>query len=137
MEIGVGRLPVKSVEEAKIVVDKLIYYAQTQRTAGSWRRKISFVVDDGDFNIHQQDADDISEVTLKTSKDLIINKIYLDAFPQIATVTVQSLPEVNKALNKSVNEGALIINYSGHGGTDGWTEEGADTRTDSVLAKFE
>ncbi len=128
MEIGVGRLPVKSVEEAKNVVDKLIYYAQTQRTAGSWRRKISFVADDGDFNIHQQDADDISEVTLKTSKDLIINKIYLDAFPQIATANGAISPEVNKALNKSVNEGALIINYSGHGGTDGWTEEKVLTR---------
>ncbi|MFN3489797.1 MAG: type IX secretion system sortase PorU, partial [Emticicia sp.] len=51
MEIGVGRLPVKTVEDAKIAVDKLIYYARTQRTAGSWRRKISFVADDGDFNI--------------------------------------------------------------------------------------
>ncbi|MFN3490001.1 MAG: type IX secretion system sortase PorU, partial [Emticicia sp.] len=128
MEIGVGRLPVKTVEEAKIAVDKLIYYARTQRTAGSWRRKISFVADDGDFNIHQQDADDISEVTLKTSKDLIINKIYLDAFPQIATANGAISPEVNKALNKSVNEGALIINYSGHGGTDGWTEEKVLTR---------
>lgn len=128
MEIGVGRLPVKSVEEAKNVVDKLIYYARTQRTAGSWRRKISFVADDGDFNIHQQDADDISEVTLKISKDLIINKIYLDAFPQIATANGAISPDVNKALNKSVNEGALIINYSGHGGTDGWTEEKVLTR---------
>lgn len=128
MDIGVGRLPVKSVEEAKNVVDKLIYYARTQRTAGSWRRKISFVADDGDFNIHQQDADDISEVTLKTTKDLIINKIYLDAYPQFATANGAISPEVNKALNKSVNEGALIINYSGHGGTDGWTEEKILTR---------
>ncbi len=128
MEIGVGRLPVKSVEEAKIVVDKLIYYARTQRTAGSWRRKISFVADDGDFNIHQQDAENISEAMTKTSKDLIVNKIYLDAFPQIATANGAISPEVNKALNKSVNEGALIINYSGHGGTDGWTEEKVLTR---------
>jgi hypothetical protein len=128
MEIGVGRLPVKSLEEAKNVVDKLIYYARTQRTAGGWRRKISFVADDGDFNIHQRDAEDISEVTLKTTKDLIINKIYLDAFPQIATANGAISPEVNKALNKSVNDGALIINYSGHGGTDGWTEEKVLTR---------
>lgn len=128
MDIGVGRLPVKSVEEAKNVVDKLIYYTRTQRTAGSWRRKISFVADDGDFNIHQRDADDISEVTLKTTKDLIINKIYLDAFPQIATANGAISPAVNKALNKSVNDGALIINYSGHGGTDGWTEEKILTR---------
>jgi len=128
LEIGIGRLPVKNIEEAKNVVDKLIHYARTQRTAGSWRRKISFVADDGDSNIHQKDADDISEVMLKTSKDLIINKIYLDAFPQIATANGAISPEVNKALNKSVIEGALIINYSGHGGIDGWTEEKVLTR---------
>lgn len=128
MEIGVGRLPVKTIEEAKNVVDKLIYYARNQRTVGAWRRKISFVADDGDANIHQQDADDVAEIMAKNSKDIIINKIYLDAFSQTATANGAIAPTANTAINKSVNEGALIINYSGHGGTDGWTEEKIVTR---------
>jgi hypothetical protein len=128
LEVGVGRLPVKTIEEAKNVVDKLIYYARNQRTSGSWRRKISFVADDGDANIHQQDADDVAEIMSKSSKDLVVNKIYLDAFPQIATANGAIAPTANAAINKSINEGALIINYSGHGGTDGWTEEKIVTR---------
>ena len=128
LEIGIGRLPVKTEDEAKNVVDKLIFYANNPKTVGNWREKISFVADDGDNNIHQKDADDISKLTAETNKDLIINKIYVDAFPQIATANGAIAPQVNKALNKAVNEGSLIINYSGHGGTDGWTEEKILTR---------
>ena len=128
LEIGIGRLPVKTEDEAKNVVDKLVFYANNQKTVGNWREKISFVADDGDGNIHQKDADDISKLTAETSKDLLINKIYVDAFPQIATANGAIAPQANKSLNKAVNEGSLIINYSGHGGTDGWTEEKILTR---------
>lgn len=128
LEIGIGRLPVKTEDEAKNVVDKLIFYANNPKTVGKWRQKISFVADDGDGNIHQKDADNISKLTAETSKDLIINKIYVDAFPQVATANGAIAPQVNKTLNAAVNEGSLIINYSGHGGTDGWTEEKILTR---------
>ncbi len=128
LEIGIGRLPVKTEEEAKNVVDKLIFYANNQKTVGNWREKISFVADDGDNNIHQKDADDISKLMSETNKDLLINKIYVDAFPQIATANGATAPQANRSLNKAVNEGSLIINYSGHGGTDGWTEEKILTR---------
>jgi hypothetical protein len=128
LEIGIGRLPVKTEEEAKNVVDKLFFYAQNKKTVGNWRQKISFVADDGDGNIHQKDADDISKISAQINKDLLISKIYVDAFPQIATANGATAPQVNKTLNKAVNEGSLIINYSGHGGTDGWTEEKILTR---------
>jgi Peptidase family C25/Secretion system C-terminal sorting domain len=128
LEIGIGRLPVKTEDEAKNVVDKLIFYANNQKTVGNWREKISFIADDGDNNIHQKDADDISKLMAETNKDLIINKIYVDAFPQIATANGAIAPQANQSLNKAVNEGSLIINYSGHGGTDGWTEEKILTR---------
>ncbi len=128
LEIGIGRLPVKTEDEAKNVVDKLIFYANNPKTVGNWRKKISFVADDGDDNIHQKDADDIAKIMTETSKDLITNKIYVDAFPQIATANGAIAPQANQSLNKAVNEGSLIINYSGHGGTDGWTEEKILTR---------
>ena len=128
LEIGIGRLPVKTKDEAKNVVDKLIFYANNKKTVGNWRERISFVADDGDGNIHQKDADNISKLTAETSKELIISKIYVDAFPQIATANGAIAPQANHSLNRAVNEGSLIINYSGHGGTDGWTEEKILTR---------
>ncbi|MBA4851803.1 type IX secretion system sortase PorU [Emticicia sp. BO119] len=122
-DISVGRLPVKSVEEAKNVVDKLIYYANNARTIGKWRSKVSFVADDGDGNIHQEDADRIASLIENQDENLFINKIYVDNYKQISTSTGTIAPDANKTLNKVVNEGSLIVNYSGHGGPDGWTEE--------------
>lgn len=122
-DISIGRLPVKSTEEAKNVVDKLMYYARNAKTTGRWRGKISFVADDGDGNIHQEDADRIAGIIEAQDGNLTINKIYVDNFRQISTSSGTIAPDANKALNKAVNEGSLIVNYSGHGGPDGWTEE--------------
>ena len=123
MDISVGRLPAKSAEDAKNVVDKLVYYAQTAKTIGRWRGKISFVADDGDGNIHQEDADRIANLIGNQDENLSINKIYVDNFKQTSTASGTIAPDANKSLNKAVNEGSLIVNYSGHGGPDGWTEE--------------
>ncbi len=123
MDIGVGRLPAKTAEEARNIVDKLIYYAQNTKTIGKWRGKISFVADDGDGNVHQSDADRIATLLETQDKNVTINKIYLDDYKQVATSTGTIAPDANKTLNKAVNEGSLIVNYSGHGGPDGWTEE--------------
>ncbi|GAB3520635.1 type IX secretion system sortase PorU [Emticicia fontis] len=123
LDISVGRLPAKSVEDAKNVVDKLIYYANNAKTIGRWRGKISFVADDGDGNIHQEDADRIANLIGVQDQNIFLNKIYVDNFKQISTSTGTIAPDANKSLNQAVNEGSLIINYSGHGGPDGWTEE--------------
>jgi hypothetical protein len=123
LDISIGRLPAKSAEEAKNVVDKLIYYAQAAKTIGRWRGKISFVADDGDGNIHQEDADRIATLIGAQDQNITLNKIYVDNFKQVPTSSGSIAPDANKSLNKAVNEGSLIINYSGHGGPDGWTEE--------------
>ena len=57
LDIGVGRIPASSVEEAANVVDKIINYDTNKKTLGQWRKNIVFVADDGDLNQHQQQAD--------------------------------------------------------------------------------
>nr|MCU0324447.1 type IX secretion system sortase PorU [Spirosomataceae bacterium] len=125
LDIGVGRLPVNSVEEAEHVVGKLIHYATSKRSLGRWRGRLSFVADDIDQYRydHQLDAEAISERVYDQNKNLTINKLYLDIFPQISTPNGATSPEANKALNRAVNEGSLIVNYNGHGDETGWTEE--------------
>lgn len=123
LEIGIGRLPVKTPEEAKTVVDKLIYYDTSQKTLGRWRSKLSFVADDGDFNIHQADADKLSSNAFLLNKNLNLNKVYVDAFPLVSVPNGNISPKANKALTKAVEDGSLIVNYNGHGAESGWTEE--------------
>jgi len=132
VEIGIGRLPVKSAAEAKVIVDKLIHYASSPKSRGRWQNTIHFVADDGDGTIHQQHADELARLT---HDNFLSSRIFLDAFPQTTTSLGQKVPGVNAAIKKSINEGTLILNYTGHGGTSGWAEEQVLTLTEMQTAR--
>ncbi len=42
---------------------------------------------------------------------------------------------MNEAIRKSINDGVLILNYTGHGGTSGWAEEQVLTVADMLAAR--
>lgn len=118
LDIGIGRLPVKTAGEAANVVDKLIGYESAR---GTWQGRLAFVADDGDYNVHVQDAD-----RLATGLDTLAyqaDKIYLDAFPQTGSGSDQKSPKASQALNQAVRDGRLILSFAGHGGVSGWTQE--------------
>ncbi|RAJ97854.1 peptidase C25-like protein [Larkinella arboricola] len=133
LDIGVGRLPVKSAEEARTVVDKLIRYATTGKLPGDWQTKIAFVADDGDRdfpNIHQTDADRLAQLISTGHSPFRAEKLYLDSFVQETGASGQKAPVVNQAITKALNDGRLIVNYTGHGGETGWAEEQVVTLQD-------
>jgi len=122
LDIGVGRIPCKTIPEASIAVNKLLSYANNKKNLGNWRNKISFVADDGDVNTHLNDADRLT-VMLDTSYSYLnVKKIYLDAYPQESTPSVTSI-KTKETINSTVELGTLILNYTGHGGETGWTNE--------------
>jgi hypothetical protein len=123
LEIGVGRLPVRTPDEARFIVDKLIHYANHAQVRRKWRNRLTFVADDGDANTHQLDADRLAQEVVQNYPVLNVDKIYVDAFPQVITPGGQLAPRVKEAINKTVNDGSLIVNYTGHGGESGWAEE--------------
>jgi Peptidase family C25 len=123
LEIGIGRLPVKSVKEAKEVVDKLIYYSSSKNTLGNWRSKIAFVADNGDGNIHQSDADTFAQIIERKVPNYQTDKIYVDAFPLIISPGIQRSPEAKKTLIQTLQQGVLIMNYNGHGSEEGLADE--------------
>jgi hypothetical protein len=132
LDIGVGRLPVKSVAEAEIVVDKIIHYATSAKGKGTWRNTIHFVADNGDGRIHQRDADLLAKLS---GGQFLPSRIFLDAFPQVLTPLGQTVPKANDAIRKSINEGVLVLNYTGHGGTSGWAEEQVLTLSDMMSVR--
>ncbi|MFN6944697.1 MAG: type IX secretion system sortase PorU [Cytophagaceae bacterium] len=122
LDIGIGRLPVNSAAEAEAVVNKLIHY-HNPASMGNWRNRLTFVADDGDRNLHLDHADQLSDFVLSNSQVYNINKIYLDAYPQISSPGGEIAPEVNRAIDQAADKGTLIMNYSGHGGVLGWAQE--------------
>ncbi|MDQ1086034.1 type IX secretion system sortase PorU [Siphonobacter sp. SORGH_AS_1065] len=120
VDIGIGRLPVKYLSEAKQVVDKLMHY-EDPATRGTWQSKCTFVADDGDYNVHAEDAERLVQFLEKTPYQA--EKIYLDAFPQIGTGLDQKSPKTNEAITSAMNDGRLLVAFAGHGGVSGWTQE--------------
>lgn len=133
LDIGIGRLPVQTAEEAQGVVDKIIrYIAPEEPQLGSWRTKVCIIADDEDGNLHLEQADSLSSINGYVTPLYNQNKIYLDAFPQLKTPSGDKYPEVTERIDEQVDEGALIINYIGHGGTGGWAHERILQQNDMV-----
>jgi hypothetical protein len=121
LDISVGRLPVKKIEEARIVVDKLIEY--DLNSPGDWRKQLVFVSDDGDFNIHHAQSDLMAESIETNHPEFNVKKIYLDAFVQKMSQIGQVSPDATTALSNAARQGAVIVNYTGHGGEQQWMQE--------------
>ncbi len=122
VDIGIGRLPVKSATEAQLIVNKIRTYTNPENW-GDWLNQICFVGDDEDNNIHMIDADNLASFVDTTYPHFFIKKIYLDAFPQESSANFESYPEVNRLINDAINNGILIFNYTGHGGENGLAHE--------------
>ncbi len=124
IDIGIGRFPVSTVEEAKTIVDKIIRYSSSSDTVLSeWRNTITFIADDENTNLHLHQAEQLAQIVNDKYPVFNLNKIYLDAYKMIQTPAGARLPEVNDAIAKALKSGTVILNYTGHGGEDGWAAE--------------
>jgi len=112
IDVAVGRIPARSAAEANRMVDKIMAYHHPSRF-GEWRNKLIFLADDKDLNLHLKDAEAVSAAV--GNPVFQSQKIYLDAFPLVGGSGGNRYPAVNEALVNGVNNGALILNYSGHG----------------------
>ena len=122
MDVAIGRFSVQTLQEADGIVDKVESY-YSSATFKDWRNKIVFVGDDEDGVVHMSQADDLSKLVDLKGKDFNTEKIYLDAYQQQSTASGARYPEVTDDLVQTVEDGALFVNYTGHGGETGWTAE--------------
>jgi len=112
--IGVGRIPVNTLAEATTVVDKLEAYLLNTET-GSWKNTLVFLCDDGNDNVHMKDGDAVIAQTSAHYPDYLYRRIYWDAYNREQTATGNGYPDVQDAIAKQITDGALIMNYTGHG----------------------
>lgn len=122
LDVSVGRLPVRSRSEAQGIISKIRAYLDPNNR-GDWQNKIVFVGDDGDGVTHMSQSNQLAGVVERNHKEYNLNKIFLDAYQRISTAAGLRYPEVNEDIRRSVQNGALIVNYTGHGGETGWTAE--------------
>ncbi|TVT40605.1 type IX secretion system sortase PorU [Hymenobacter setariae] len=145
-DIGVGRIPVRpprarrdqatSDEQARQVVDKLIAYDGTA-SFGKWRNRLTLTADDNDPAIGMTfttESESIFAPALQAAEPAYnIRKTYLDLFPQQTVAAGQRSPAAEAAINDALNQGSLLIGYTGHGGIESLTDERIITKA-SLLA---
>ena len=123
LDVGIGRLPAVTQEDAKIMVDKIIHYSTSPETLGHWRNQVCIIADDEDNNIHLRQAEQLAYIVDTGQAKINLQKIYLDAYRQESSSGGERYPEVNAAINARMDKGALIMNYVGHGGETGLAHE--------------
>lgn len=125
LDVGVGRVVCQTLFEAESYVDKVIHY-NSSSSLGDWRSTICFVADDVDEEWEyrlQKNIDEIAHHVDTTYHNYNVKKIYLDAYQQVASAGGQRYPEAREDIIETVDIGALIMHYYGHGGEVGWAEE--------------
>ncbi|MEM1272113.1 MAG: C25 family cysteine peptidase, partial [Bacteroidota bacterium] len=140
MDIGIGRIPARTIEEARGVVAKIKHY-ESPETQGRWRTRYTFVADDeypttrGDGDLHTQNADVVAEDVSARFPEMKIDKVYAISYPAESTPNgQQQVPEATRAVVRLIDEqGSLLWNYSGHGGYAGLADEDLLTLEDIEL----
>ena len=121
-DVAVGRLSARTAAEAQTLVDKITSYAANEH-AGSWQNTICMMGDDGNNNSHMKTADKVAEMIQTNHPAYYINKVYWDAYTRQTSSTGNSYPDVTALIKKQMQEGALMMNYCGHGINYGLSHE--------------
>ena len=121
-DVAVGRISARIAEEAKIVVDKIEGYLDNTQ-AGAWQNLICFMGDDGNENAHMKDANSVAELVERLYPTYQVKRIMWDAYTRVSSSTGNSYPDVTRLIKQQMQQGALIMNYSGHGRADAISHE--------------
>jgi len=113
VDLGIGRIPARTKEEAEIVVDKIKNYNK-QEAMGNWRNVVTFIGDDEDNSTHMGQAESMANALNKSNPAFFTDKIYFDAYRQISSSGPEKYPDVTAAINSRVKQGTLVMNYTGH-----------------------
>ncbi len=121
LDVGVGRLPVQTPQEALTVIRKIEAY-ENPANFGDWKSLVTFTSDDNvngsvtnEGDLHVFNADGTSARIPLDATGVRLNKIYQISFPVVNSPLGRVSPEANRAFINAINNGTLLVNYSGHG----------------------
>lgn len=141
VDIGIGRFTCRSVSEVKSVIAKIENYYKTdanyisnntlqqtkcnttENTMGDWRNWLLFLGDDEDNALHMSQSNGLSLLVKSLAPEYNADKIFLDAYQRFSTPGGYRYPDASADFVRRMNKGALIFNYTGHGGEVGLTAE--------------
>ncbi|MFV9550041.1 type IX secretion system sortase PorU [Algibacter sp. PT7-4] len=125
LDIAVGRILADTPQRGKEMVDKMESY-YIKEAYGSWRNNFVVISDDNDDKLKgdlQSTTNDIGDLVAQEKPFLNVIKIHADAFQQESSAGGDRYPEVTNEIVSAMDNGALVVNYFGHGGEEGLAQE--------------
>jgi len=113
-----GRLAINSKEELAGVIDKIISYESNTKFENGWNNRVILVGDDEYANGNDNEISHIQQAEALAGlvpRQMNITKIYLTEYE---FDLFRNKPEANDAFLRAFNQGALMMNYVGHGSPD-------------------
>ncbi len=138
VDVGVGRFTVHTEEEAQLMIDKIVNY-ESPNTYGQWRNRYLFLADDGptgtsgqqnDRDLHTQNTDVVAVAVEKLAPDVNQHKVYALSYTR-EFLNTWRIPKARQDLLSTIDEGVLVVNFSGHGGERALAQENLFTVEDS------
>lgn len=125
--IGVGRMPVTSLSDARNVVDKLYQYVHNPINS-EWKNRALMVADDGNNGVFMEQTERMIDIAAATrgGDNIIWNKIYIDAYQKQNS----TYPGARSDMFRALTEGVMWWNFTGHANPTSWTGDGLMTYTD-------
>jgi hypothetical protein len=113
-DMYIGRLPVNNTAETSAMVSKIISY-ETDPIQGDWNTRLTFVSDNADSGGNfPVSSDAIADHLLRP--EFSVEKIYYG-------VTHTTPSGATAAIIGAINQGQLMVQYTGHGSTQVWAAE--------------
>lgn len=112
-DIGVGRFPVRTVDEAKVMVDKSVSYMENQN-ASDWQNTVVIMGDDGNDNKHMETAYKACQIVEEVKPGMVVKPVLWDAYDRVTTSTGSTYPQVTKMVKEYQTNGVLVMDYIGH-----------------------
>ena len=121
-DIAVGRITARTAADATIAVDKIDSYINNKEAA-IWQNTVCMMGDDGNQNRHMEDADSVAQLAEILHPSILVKRVLWDAFTRVSSATGNRYPDVTRQIRQQMQQGALIMNYSGHGRADAISHE--------------
>ena len=121
-DVAVGRYPARTLDQAKVLVDKTLSYAVNE-FAGPWQNVVCMMGDDGNNNSHMTTANRVATLIENNYPGYQVKKIYWDAYQRTSSATGYSYPEATRQIKQQMTDGALFMNYNGHGAPYAFSHE--------------
>lgn len=120
LSIAVGRIPVRTTEEAKSAVDKLYKYVNNS-VHSEWKNHVLLIADDNDNGVHMTQTNSMYNLFIQSNggKELFYDKVYTDAY----NIVNNRYPDAHNLMMQYLEAGTVWWNYIGHANTTSWTHE--------------